>query len=169
MVNCILNNNSPKYIRLDGKPLPPIYNDTKHFDFDKGFSYVTKGETICIISTGYMTHTAQKVINYFREKKKNIGLIDVFLLNHLDEQSLSDIISNYKIILTLEEAFINRGGLDTYILSIINKHNLSDKLYNFGIDDKYIFEIGQREHLHKLNKIDAKNIILFLEGLLSNL
>ena len=51
-------NNMPKYMRLDGKPLPDIYKDEASLDMHKGFSPLVEGKEVCMVSTGFMTHTA---------------------------------------------------------------------------------------------------------------
>ena len=53
--------NGPKYIRLDGKPLPSIYHNTKGVRIGDGFHEIQRGRETCLVSTGYMTHRAIEV------------------------------------------------------------------------------------------------------------
>ncbi|MEW6088403.1 MAG: transketolase C-terminal domain-containing protein [bacterium] len=154
-----LNTNKPKYIRLDGKAQPSIYNNEKEIVIEKGFYELKNGKDVCIISTGYMTHKALKVVNILKEKNINAGHIDFFLLKTFDEKRLSEVMSKYKYIFTMEEGFIDKGGLDSLISNILRRNKFSSELNAFGFGDGYVFEVGDREYLHKINNLDEESII----------
>ncbi len=158
--------NTPKYIRLDGKALPQIYGERSKVNISDGFFELKKGKDLCLVSSGYMTHTAIEIANSLGQKK--IGVVDVFLLRPINERSLLDILARYGMIVTLEEGFINKGGLDSLILGILNRSRLKFRFKNIGFTDRYIFDVGSREYLHKLNKLDEKNIKREIVGLLKN-
>lgn len=147
----------PKYIRFDGKPLPQIYKDIDDTTLENGFNELKKGKDICIISTGYMTHTAINVANSLNDI--DIGIIDIFLFRPLNIHLLFDTIKKYKSVITIEEAFINKGGLDSLISYILNGKNSNIKLKRMGFEDKYVFDIGGRDYLHRLNDLDENSII----------
>ena len=60
-VEYAFRNKGPKYIRLDGKPLEAVYSGRLMPDMDKGFREIRKGSKVCLIATGYTTHTALTV------------------------------------------------------------------------------------------------------------
>jgi len=150
-----INVKSPKYIRFDSKPVAPIYSNTHNFDFESGFYELMEGEKACIVSTGYMTHLALKAAIELH----NVGVIDMFILKPVNEELLFEALRKYKCIITVEEALINRGGLDSLILNVLNKYQSSIKLKKLGFDDRYVFELGDRKYLHKINKLDGESII----------
>lgn len=154
-----INVKKPKYIRLDGKILPSIYQDNKEISLEKGFCQLARGENICLVSTGVMTHTALEVTKNLKKAGNNIGVIDVFILKPVNEDLLYASLKSYKYIITLEEALINNGGLDSLISNIILSRMDNIKIYKYGIKDKFVFDIGSREYLHKLNGIDMDSII----------
>lgn len=154
-----LNINKPKYIRLDGKAQPSIYSNREEIIIEKGFYELNEGKDVCIISTGYMTHKALKVMKKLKDKNVNAGLIDIFLLKAPDEKELTKAISKYKYIFTMEEGFIEKGGLDSLISNILRKNKSLAELNAFGFGDSYVFEVGNREYLHKINNLDEENII----------
>ncbi|MEW6006657.1 MAG: transketolase C-terminal domain-containing protein [bacterium] len=164
-VDYTVKNKKPKYIRLDGKPLPNIY-EHKDIELEKGFFELRKGEEVCIISTGYMTHKALKVAEKLLIDKIQIGVIDIFLLKPLDEGLFYDKLSKYRYVISLEEAFINKGGLDSLISSILDKEGSNIKLKRMGLQDAYVFDMGAREYLHKLNRLDEESIIETIKELL---
>ncbi|MDI6717467.1 MAG: transketolase C-terminal domain-containing protein [Patescibacteria group bacterium] len=149
-----IHKSGPKYLRFDGKTLPLIYKDTDNIVLENGFYKLLNGDKVCIISTGYMTHKALKVASEFQ----NVGVIDVFILKPLNEKLLFEAIKNYRHIITVEETFINNGGLDCLVSKVIRDNRPNIGFDNLGISDKHIFELGNRDYLHKLNGLDEENI-----------
>jgi len=154
-----MNKKSPKYFRLDGKPVPSIYENINDIDFSKGFYELVNppagGGKTCLVATGYPVHRALKAA----EQLPGTGVVDVFVLKPLDEKLLSETLKKYDSVITVEEAFLNNGGLDGLILKIIRDNRLNIRLQSLGFNDKYIFELGDRNHLHKLNNLDEESII----------
>jgi len=153
----------PKYIRLDGKPLPRIYEKDAEFYWEKGCCELLKGESICLVSTGYMTHRALKIAKELRANKQKIGVVDVFVLKPIIEDAFFDILKKYKYIITIEEAFINKGGLDSFVATILGHRSADIKLRNLGFQDKYIFKTGSRDFLSELSHFGEKDIIKAIE------
>lgn len=152
-------NKNPKYIRLDSKPLPQIYDENQYIKIEDGFFELFEGNNICIISTGYMTHKAISIRNLLEKENINIGVIDIFLLKPVDQNLLFEALKKYKNIITLEESFINKGGLDSIVSGILHDKNSNIKLRRMGFDDTHVFEVGGREYLHRLYNLDEKSII----------
>jgi transketolase len=146
-------------MRLDGKPMPDIYKDEESVDINKSFCKLLVGKEVCMVSTGFMTHTALKVANKLMKEGLNIGLIDIFMIRPMDEAMLFEELSKYRCVVTLEEAFINKGGLDSFIAGILNANESGIILKRMGFGDKYVFDIGSRDYLHKLNGLDDESIM----------
>jgi len=158
-VDYSIKNKKPKYIRFDGKPLPDIYGDKDGMDIEKGFFELSKGEGICLISTGYMTHTALRAVDKLRKDGVPVGLIDVFMIKPLNEVLLNEALGKYKCVITIEEAFINKGGLDSMIAVFLGNKGHDIKLKRMGFKDAYVFDIGGRDYLHRLNGLDDESIV----------
>lgn len=148
----------PKYLRFDGKPLPQIYENASAIKFENGFSELFHGEKICLITTGYMAHKAINVVKKFADSSVSLGLIDVYLLKPFNENSFYETIKNYTHVITIEEGFINKGGLDGLISTILDSKNSDIHMKRMGFGDAYVFDIGSREYLHKLNNLDEESI-----------
>lgn len=156
----------PKYIRFDGKPLAQIYENIDDVILENGFCEIKKGNEICLVSTGYMTHRAVNVANMLAKDNISVGVIDAFLLKPVNEDFLFKSIKKYKYIITLEEAFINKGGLDSLVSCVMDSKNSNIKLKRMGFKDAYVFDIGSRDYLHKLNKMDEESIIKIIKEIL---
>lgn len=157
----------PKYIRFDGKPLAQIYEDINDATLKNGFCEIKKGSEICLVSTGYMTHRAVNAANMLAEDNISVGVIDAFLLKPVNEVLLFNAIKQYKCIITLEEAFINKGGLDSLVSCILNSKNSNIRLRRMGFEDAFVFDIGSRDYLHKLNNLDEDGIIKNIKKILT--
>ena len=165
-VDYSIREKKPKYIRFDGKPLVQIYENMDDVTLENGFCEIKKGSEICIISTGYMTHRAVNVASMLAEDNISIGVIDAFLLKPVNEYFLFKSIKEYKYIITLEEAFINKGGLDSLVSCVVDSNNSNIKLKRIGFKDTYVFDIGSRDYLHKLNNLDEESIIKIIKEIL---
>ncbi|MFH1387073.1 MAG: transketolase C-terminal domain-containing protein [bacterium] len=151
--------NKPKYIRLDGKSLNQIYNQTQLFDFKKGFCEIKRGKELCFVSTGYMTHKALAAAEKLKLMGVDVGVIDLFMLKDLDEEALASLLKTYNGVISLEEGFKNKGGLDALVSNIMRDHKLPQKQMNLGFADEYTFAVGNREYLHQLNKLGIDEIV----------
>lgn len=165
-VDYSIGNKKPKYIRFDGKPLPNIYSDTDNVNLNDGFFELVKGDDVCLVSTGYMTHTALKVAEKLNREGIHIGVIDVFIIKPMNETLFFDSLVEYKYILTLEEAFINKGGMDSFVIGILNRKASDTKIKSKGFKDSYVFDVGSRDYLHKLNNLDEDSIITEIKEML---
>ena len=164
-----INVKKPKYLRFDGKPLNNIYESMENVGLDDGFKEIKKGNEICLISTGYMTHTAIKTADTLAKDGIKAGVTDVFLLKPINENLFIETLKDYKYLITIEEAFINKGGLDSLVSSIIDKYDLNIKLKRIGFKDAYVFDVGGREYLHKINNLDDISIAKCIKDVLIRL
>lgn len=156
--------NAPKYLRFDGKPTPAIYSQNEGVDFGKGFVEIRKGKKVCLVSTGYMTHSALAAAAMFNGKE--IGVIDVFSLRPFDEKRFISAVKKYEAVITIEEGFINKGGLDALVLSALGASNLHIKFKRMGFGDAYVYDIGNRKYLHRLLKLDEQAIAKNAEAII---
>ena len=159
----------PKYLRFDGKPLDNIYESMESVRLDDGFKEIKKGNEICLVSTGYMTHIAIKAADMLAKDGINTGVADIFLLKPINENLFVETLKDYKYLITVEEAFINKGGLDSLVSSVIDRYDLNLKLKRIGFKDSYVFDVGDREYLHKINNLDDISIVKYVKDVLIKL
>ena len=157
-VDFSINVKKPKYIRLDSKRLPQIYNENQNFLWEKGGCELLKGEDVCVVSTGYMTNKALQIAKELQADNCNIGVIDVFMLKPICEKFLFDLLKKYKTIITIEEGFVNKGGLDSLISNLLRNKDADIKLKSLGFDDNYVFKCGDREVLYRTSGFCQKDI-----------
>jgi transketolase len=157
-VDYTLEHSDPKYIRLDGKPQPDLFGKYMP-NYDDGFYEIRKGYEVCIVSSGYMTHVALKIADRLAQDDISVGVVDQYFLKPFEEKKLLRTLSGYRHVVTMDESFINKGGLDTVIEHLCFSNKLFIGMTKLGFADKYVFEVGNREHLYKINTLDQESMI----------
>lgn len=138
----------PKYLRLDAQVLPVLYG-TAAPDLELGFHIHGRGETICLVATGYMLHTAFKIAERLTAAGHSVGVIDLFDISNFAADELQAALSSYAGIVTLEEGFRGRGGVDAMLFEFIARRGLTARMLNIGVEGAYRFELGTRAELHE--------------------
>ncbi len=162
-VDYSIANNGPKYLRFDGKALPQLYQKADRIQLETGFCELIHGSDVCLVSTGFMTHRALLVA----KELGNVGVIDLFMLKPLRSDKLHDALSAYRHIITMEEAFINAGGLDSLVASVLTERRSDITLDRIGFNDSYVFQLGSRDHLHRINGMDEATVTTLVNRLRS--
>ncbi len=137
-----------KYLRLDAQVLPLLYPAASP-DFEQGFQLHGEGQALCLIATGYMTHTALKVAEYLNGAGVEVSVVDLFDLSNFDEPALLSHLGKAQRIVSLEEGFQGRGGLDALLFNLLSRHALNTPFLNIGVAPQYRFELGDRQTLHE--------------------
>ena len=153
------DNVGPKYLRFDAKPLAAVHSNTSAINFTDGFMELQSGSDVCLVSTGFMTHKAGEICKQMSKDGNKIGHLDFFRLSGFNEKKLSQKLSKYKKVVTLEEGFIGKGGLDALVRDLIMRHKMAVDFKAMGLDAKYIFHIGGREYLHGKNDLGLDSIL----------
>jgi len=143
----------PKYIRFDSKPLPDIYERMRSFRMSDCFEELRPGSDVCLVATGYMTHTALKVAEVLKSRGISAGIIDIFGLKPFAEDAFCEAVGKYRAIVTMEEAYIGKSGLDGLVGGILHRRLPGIRTFGAGVRDTFVFELGGRDHLHKLNVV----------------
>lgn len=146
---------NPKYLRFDGKALPVLYPSVDRDLLADGFCELVSGSGVCLVATGYMTQRAVKAA----KEHGGIGVVDLFMLKPFAQEKLYATLSNYRHIITMEEAFINGGGLDCAVASLLTKRRSTITLDRIGFNDRYVFDLGSRDELHALNGMDETAVL----------
>ena len=140
----------PKYMRFDAQVLPVIYGeDQAPPDLDTGFAVHRTGGPVCLIATGFMTHTALKVADRLSAEGQQVGVVDLFDITGFSRARMQAHLSAYRGIVTMEEGFRGRGGVDALFFEFNARQALGLKHLNIGVEGGYNFELGTRGELHE--------------------
>jgi transketolase len=148
----------PKYLRFDAQVLPVVYNDTVPA-LASGFHAHRSGDSVCLVATGYMVHTALKVADSLGAEGVQVGVIDLFDLARFDFGAFQAALVPYKGIVSMEEGFRGRGGMDSMIFEFLSRRGLPHKMHNVGVEGGYRFELGSRLELHEQVGIGPESVL----------
>lgn len=153
-----VNTKGPKYLRFDAQVLPVLYEDNAP-DLDVGFHIHRSGESICMVATGYMLHTALKVAESLAAAGHAVGVIDLFDISNFAADQMQAVLVSYAGIVTLEEGFRGRGGIDSMMFEFIARRGLAARMLNIGVEGAYSFELGSRAELHEQVGIGNESVL----------
>ena len=157
----------PKYLRFDAQVLPVIY-EANPPDLKQGFFVHQAQGPVCLVATGYMLHTALQVAKELGKKGRQSAVIDLFDLAKFDSSRLKEVLSQYQVIVSMEEGFSGRGGMDSLMFDFLAKHNLNIPVLNIGVEPGYRFELGSRQELHEQVGIGPEVSIKRIEDFLQS-
>ncbi|MCM8768597.1 MAG: 1-deoxy-D-xylulose-5-phosphate synthase [Candidatus Omnitrophica bacterium] len=141
------NLNSPCYVRLDRKVLPAV--DRKDYDLSSGYRFLLNGENGCLLATGNMAPQALKVARKLHQAGIRVSVVDIFRLKPLQEKAFVEIAKKAGWVATLEEHLL-AGGLGSAIIELLTDHQLRVPVKRFGVEDRYLYEYGGRNHIQNM-------------------
>ena len=126
---------TPVYIRLSGGiNCPMVYTD--YYDYKIGkFVKLTEGDDVAIIATGLMVNESLKAAKLLSDKGINVSVYDAHTIKSLDKETLDDIFSSVKLIVTVEEHNVI-GGLGSAVAEYkATKENTPRQIF-LGFNDR---------------------------------
>lgn len=149
-----------RYMRLDAQLLPQLAELDTMFT-EQGYRVLSAQDSkeVLLISTGYLSHTCEKVIAHFEEQGQPVDWVDITNLTHFDRSHLANLLSDYQTVFSAEEGFKGRGGLDAMLQELIQEYQLNTVFHAIGVPPKYSFELGSRSYIHSKLGLDESAII----------
>ena len=160
--------NSPVYIRLTGdNSSANIYTEDYNFQIGKSIKLID-GDDIALLATGTMVSNSIDAARELNNKNISVSVYNFHTIKPLDTESLKNIFSKYKLVISIEEHNVI-GGLGSAISEEISSYNkLKAPLLKLGIPDTYNHTGEYREVLDKVglnSKGIFQNILKRLEKL----
>lgn len=110
--------------------------EMKSIPFGKG-RLIRSGDKLCILSIGPIGVNVSRVTERLSQEGINVGHVDMVFAKPLDEELLHQVLSNYNIIVTIEEGTLI-GGMGSAIGDFILEHGYTSHLKRLGIPDQFI-------------------------------
>lgn len=124
------------YIRLTGGSNNKILNhDDYNFEIGKSIE-LKKGEDVCIIANGQILSECIDAANKLENEKISCSVVNMHTIKPIDENKLIEIISKFKLIVTVEEHNII-GGLGSAVSETISKYQSNVRQIFLGVNDTY--------------------------------
>lgn len=170
LVHLAYKDKYPNYLRFDKGPFIHKY-DQENPDFSDGLTTLKKGDIkgneITIISTGIMVDQALKIAEELEKDEIHTCVVDLYRLKPVNKKLLIKSIENSNRVVTLEEHSIF-GGIGSIVCETLAQEDILIPLKIIGIPDTYRSEVGNREMLRSLDKIDIFSVITTIKEWINN-
>ena len=151
----LLQDEKPAYIRVGRNPVEDIYTETNClFELDKAIR-LCDGEEIAIIACGEMVRPAYEAAQKLKEKDISVAVLDMYCVKPLDIDSILEVASKVKMIMTVEE-HSPFGGLGSMVSQVISEYN-PKKVINVALPDSPVIT-GTSQEVFAYYKMDAKGL-----------
>lgn len=121
LVENLLKDEKPAYIRVGRNPVEDIYEEDKvPFAVDKA-TVLCEGSDVAIIACGEMVRPAMEAATLLKEKGISASVLDMYCLKPLDEEGIIKAAANAKAVITVEE-HAPYGGLGSMASMVVGEH-----------------------------------------------
>lgn len=154
-----VDHHGPMYIRL-GKGFDPIVtNDDMPFEIGKVFP-IRQGNDVLIVSTGICLKLALEAANQLDGLGIRAGIVHAPTIKPLDSETIINLISNCRAVITIEEHSII-GGLGSAVAELIAEANFDavKKFKRIGLPDVFPDEYGSQDSLMDKYGISSDSLI----------
>ena len=115
------------------------------------------GSDLAILTLGPIGNHATRAIDLLEKEHISVAHYDIRFLKPLDNKLLKTVFSQFKKIITVEDASIV-GGLGSAVIEYMNDNSYKAKVIRLGIPDRFV-DHGTQEELYKECGYDADGII----------
>lgn len=118
---------------------------------------IVNGSDIALVAVGSMVETGEKVVKLLNEQGKNCSLINARFVKPIDEDMLSEISKDHRIIVTMEEN-VGCGGYGEHVRAYLSEICYDGKFISVHVPDMFV-EHGNVELLKAELGMDAESIV----------
>ena len=130
LLDHVLKEKGPCYIRMGRGKVDDVYNENTKFDFSK-INILRKGKDIVLFATGMMVQEALKAA-----EEVDATVVNVCSIKPIDKEGILSMLSSHKKAYVLEEHNII-GGLFSAISEVKAQTDISTPLYPIGVNDVF--------------------------------
>ncbi len=153
VVEMMLLDYGPTYLRLYSMPMPELHDVHYQFEFGKGKIYKA-GSDVCIFAYGSGVHTALEAANLLDRKDISTMVVNVASLKPLDEGLIVECARQMKYVVTVEDHH-SMGGLGSAVSEVL-AHHYPARVLRLGIEG--FGESGRVDDLYRKFGLDGEGI-----------
>ena len=133
LVEALLKDEKPAYIRVGRNPVEDIYTeDNCPFEMDKA-TVLTEGTDAAIIACGEMVRPAYEAAKLLEKDGIHATVVDMYCVKPLDKEAIVKAASNAKVVVTAEE-HAPFGGLGSMVSQVVGAE-CPRKVLNIALPD----------------------------------
>ncbi len=124
LIEALLQDEKPAYIRVGRNPVEDIYSDTNcPFELDKATWLKGRGEKVraALIACGEMVRPALEAANILGEAGIAASVLDMYCVKPLDREAVIEAAKPADIVVTVEE-HSPYGGLGSMVAQVVGEH-----------------------------------------------
>ena len=130
LLDHVLKEKGPCYIRMGRGKVDDVYNENTKFDFSK-INILRKGKDIVLFATGMMVQEALKAA-----EEVDATVVNICSIKPIDKEGILSMLSSHKKAYALEEHNII-GGLFSAISEVKAQSDITTPLYPIGVNDVF--------------------------------
>ncbi len=154
MINELLKDFGPVYIRLGRGKVPVIYGKDHTFRIGYG-DMLTYGEDVCLIATGATVHSCLEAAKLLEKEGVRAMVINMSTVKPIDRKLIIDGARKTNMMFTVEDHTII-GGLGSAVAEVLTEE-YPTTLHRIGMDDRF-GESGKPADLYKKYGLDAQGV-----------
>ena len=145
LIEAILQDNKPAYIRVSRFATEDVYDETMEFTLDKA-NVIAEGSDVAIIACGEMVPEAKKAAEILEKKGISVGIVDMYCLKPIDKIAVKQAAEKAKCVVTIEEHSVY-GGLGSMVAQIVSA-DCPKKVINIALPDTHLLAGTEKEVFH---------------------
>ncbi|HHG8773606.1 TPA: transketolase family protein [Raoultella planticola] len=153
----------PVYIRLDGKALPELYDDSYRF-VPGAVTVLREGHDLALVATGSTVHEIVDAAQTLAESGVQAKVIAVPSIRPCDTAALLAALKGSKAVITVEEHNVN-GGLGSLVAEVLAEAGVGIPLKRLGIPDGEYAAAADRGWMRQHHGFDAQAIATLAQTL----
>ena len=154
----------PVYIRLDGKALPELHDESYRF-VPGAVLTLREGEHVALVATGSTVHEIVDAAALLADAGIKAKVVSVPSIRPCDTKALLSALQGCKAVITVEEHNIN-GGLGSLVAEVLAEAGMGAILKRLGIPDGEYAAAADRGWLRQHHGFDAAAIAALARELL---
>lgn len=133
LIEELLKDNKPAYIRVGRNPVEDIYSEEKcTFELDKA-TVLGEGTDAVIIACGEMVRPAYEAASLLKKEEIEVAVLDMYCVKPLDKVAVLKFASEAEVVVTAEE-HAPYGGLGSMVSQIVGTY-CPRKIVNIALPD----------------------------------
>jgi len=153
VLETMMNDYGPTYLRLANSAMNNLYDDDRKFEFGKGDVY-RAGTDVCIFSYGDSFHSSLRAAEILERDGVSTMVVNLASLKPLDEALVIECAKQASHVFTIEDHQVG-GGLGSAVAEVLTT-SYPCKLTRLGMDG--FGESGKAEDLYKKYRLDPLGI-----------
>ncbi|HCB2208421.1 TPA: transketolase family protein [Citrobacter farmeri] len=156
VIDYALSYKGPVYIRMDGKALPELHDESYHF-VPGAVVTLREGDSLALVATGSTVHEIVDAAALLADSGIQATVVSVPSIRPCDTKALLAAVKGCKAVITVEEHNIN-GGLGSLVAEVLAEAGTGAVLKRLGIPDGEYAAAADRGWMRQHHGFDAGSI-----------